>query len=126
MNIVVQKYGGSSVENKEKLENICTKIISYVNRGINIVVVVSAQGKTTNRLIDKAHDYSNNPNKRDLDLLLCSGEIQTVALLSMMLNEKGYLSIGLTRSTSRYCVRFYIWQCYNKINIYRKHFKTFK
>lgn len=96
MNIVVQKYGGTSVENKEKLEKICDNIITYKKSKMKLVVVVSAQGKTTDSLVAKANEYANFPNKRDLDLLLTTGELQTVALLSMMLNEKGYDTIGLT------------------------------
>ncbi len=96
MNVVVQKYGGTSVENKEKLEKICNRIISYINRKQKLVIVVSAQGKTTDNLISKALEYSENPNKRDLDMLLSTGEMQTVSYLSMMLNDKGYKSIGLT------------------------------
>lgn len=96
MNVVVQKYGGSSVENKEKLEKICDRIISYIKRKQKLVVVVSAQGKTTDNLISKALEYSENPNKRDLDMLLSTGEMQTVSYLSMMLNDKGYKAIGLT------------------------------
>lgn len=96
MNIIVQKYGGSSVENKEKLEKICSKIISYKNKNCKLVVVVSAMGKTTDKLIEKANFFSNSPSKREMDLLLTTGELQTVALLSMMLNEKGYKTIGLT------------------------------
>lgn len=98
MNIVVQKYGGTSVADKEKLENICNNIISYSEKGIKVVVVVSAQGKTTDDLIRKAKMYVENPNRQDLDLLLSTGEVQTVALLSMMLNEKGFKSVGLTGS----------------------------
>lgn len=96
MDIIVQKYGGTSVEDKEKLEKICDRVISYKNKGINLVVVVSAMGKTTDKLILKAKEFSSSPTKRELDLLLTTGEIQTVALLSMMLNEKGYKTLGLT------------------------------
>lgn len=96
MGIVVQKYGGTSVENKEKLEIICDRIISYIKRKEKIVVVVSAQGKTTDSLIKKANEYAKSPSKRELDLLLTTGELQTVALLAMMLNERGYNAIGLT------------------------------
>lgn len=96
MNIIVQKYGGTSVESKEKLETICKKIISYKNKKVSLVVVVSAMGKTTDFLISKAKEFSKNPTKRELDLLLMTGELQTVALLSMMLNEKGYKTVGLT------------------------------
>lgn len=96
MKIVVQKYGGSSVANKEKLEKICENIISYANNDIKLVIVVSAQGDTTDKLMLTANEYSKNPVKRELDLLLTTGEVQTVALLSLMLNEKGYEAIGLT------------------------------
>lgn len=96
MNIIVQKYGGTSVENKEKLEKVCENIISYKNKNKDIVVVVSAQGKTTDNLVKTAYTYSVSPNKRDYDLLLSTGELQTIALLSMMLNEKGYTTISLT------------------------------
>ena len=99
MSIIVQKYGGSSVENKEKLEIICQKIIKEKNNNNDIVVVVSAQGKTTNNLIQKAKDYTSDENKidkKDLDFLLSTGEMQTASLLSIMLNSKGYDSICLT------------------------------
>lgn len=96
MDIIVQKYGGTSVENKEKLEKICNRIISYKDKNIKLVVVVSAMGKTTDKLILKAKEFTSSPTKRELDLLLTTGEIQTVALLSMMLNEKGYKAVGLT------------------------------
>lgn len=96
MNIVVQKYGGTSVENKENLKIICNKILEYTKRNIKLVVVVSAQGKTTDNLLSKASEYSCSPDKRDLDLLLMTGELQTVALLTMMLKEKNIDAIGLT------------------------------
>lgn len=101
MSIIVQKYGGSSVENKEKLETICNKIIEEKNKNNDIVVIVSAQGKTTNHLIDKAIEYASNESnieKKDLDFLLATGEMQTAALLSLMLNSKGYNSVCLTGS----------------------------
>jgi aspartate kinase len=96
MNIIVQKYGGTSVENKEKLENICSRIISYIKRNQKLIVVVSAQGKYTDKLIEYAKVYSNEPNKRDLDILLSTGELQSVSLLCMMLHDKGINCIGLS------------------------------
>lgn len=96
MKIIVQKYGGSSVADKDKLETICNNIISYAKKDTKLVIVVSAQGDTTDKLMQKANEYSSSPVKRELDLLLTTGEIQTVALLSLMLNEKGYKTIGLT------------------------------
>ncbi len=96
MSIIVQKYGGTSVENKEKLEKVCENIIKYKNKKNKIVVIVSAQGNTTDELVKKANTYAKSPNKRDLDLLLATGEIQTISLLSIILNEKGYDTISLT------------------------------
>lgn len=96
MKIVVQKYGGTSVANNEKLEIICKNIISHIDKNESLVVVVSAQGDTTDRLIKEASKITKTPKKRELDLLITTGEIQTVAYLSLMLNEKGYPAIGLT------------------------------
>ena len=98
MNIIVQKYGGTSVENKEKLEKVCNRIIEYKENGYELVVVVSAQGKTTDTLISKAREYSKNPDLKSLDILLATGEMQTVSLLAMMLEDKGYETKALTAS----------------------------
>ena len=96
MSIIVQKFGGSSVSNKENLEKVIEKIIKYKKQNHKLVVVVSAQGKTTDSLIKLANTYSNKINNKDMDILLSTGELQTVALLSMMLNEKGYKAVGLS------------------------------
>jgi len=96
MNIVVQKFGGSSVKDKECLEHVISKIENAKNEGNNVVVVVSAQGKTTDGLIAKAKEYSDKNYSKEMDLLLSTGEIQTVALLTMMLKDKGYEAVGLT------------------------------
>lgn len=96
MDIVVQKYGGTSVASKEKLEIVIKKIVFAVEEGKKVAVVVSAQGKTTDSLIDKANEYCVTTYSKEMDLLLSTGEIQTVALLTMMLKNKGYDAIGLT------------------------------
>ena len=96
MDIVVQKYGGTSVANKEKLEEVCNKIINTYNKGIGVVVVVSAQGNTTDNLISKVKEYTSEVYEREMDLILSTGEIQTVALLSMMLKDNGYNVMSLT------------------------------
>ncbi|MEG1142647.1 MAG: aspartate kinase, partial [Clostridia bacterium] len=95
MNILVQKFGGTSVANKEKLEIVAEKIISNLNKN-KIIVVVSAQGKYTDFLINSAYTYSNNPDTRALDMLLCTGEMQTVSYLTMILKDKNIKTIGLT------------------------------
>lgn len=96
MDIVVQKYGGTSVANKEKLELVIEKILASIKENNKVVVVVSAQGKTTDGLIKLAKEYTSNTYNKEMDLLLSTGEIQTVALLTMMLKDKGYDAIGLT------------------------------
>lgn len=102
MNILVQKYGGSSLKNKECLETVCDNIAKTKENIDNLVVIVSAQGNTTNELISKAEEYtnlnSNKVSKKDLDFLLSTGEMQTAALLSLMLNSKGYESVCLNGS----------------------------
>lgn len=94
--IVVQKYGGSSVADNDKLYKVAKKIQKTVNNGFNVVVVVSAQGKTTDVLIDKAYSINRNCSKREMDVLLATGEQQSMALLTMMLNNIGISAISLT------------------------------
>ena len=96
MEIIVQKYGGTSVENKEKLILVANRIIDTYNKGNKVVVVVSAQGNTTDNLISKINEYTENTHDREMDLMLSTGEIQTVALLTMMLKDRGYSAISLT------------------------------
>lgn len=96
MNIIVQKYGGTSVESRDKLQNICNRVLEYKDKNYKIVIVVSAQGNDTDKLLNEAYKYSSTPSKRELDMLLSTGEIKTVSLLTMMLNDQGIKSIGLT------------------------------
>lgn len=95
MDIIVKKFGGTSVESKEKLEIVCRKIIKSINKKESVVVVVSAQGNMTDILLEKAKDYSKSADLKTMDVLLATGEMQTVALLTMMLKDKGYDAIGL-------------------------------
>lgn len=96
MDIVVQKFGGSSVADKDKLFQVCTHIIEEIEKQNKVVVVVSAQGKTTDRLIQEAEEISKNLNKREYDVLVSTGEQITIAKLAMCLKEKGYSAISLT------------------------------
>ena len=97
MGIVVQKFGGSSVENTEKLFNVCKHITKEYDNNNRVIVVVSAQGKTTDNLIKEAKEIDENlSNKRELDVLLSVGEQITIAKLSMCLNRLGYDAISLT------------------------------
>lgn len=95
MDVVVQKYGGSSVENIERIKYIAKRIIAKKQEKKNLVVVVSAMGNTTNKLVSLSKEVSNIPDKRELDVLLSTGEQQTASLLSMVLKELGCDSISL-------------------------------
>lgn len=96
MNTIVLKFGGSSVADNEKLKIVASKIIDLYKENKKIVVVVSAQGKTTDQLIQEAHELSKYPENREMDVLLSTGEQITIAKLSILLNEMGYKSISLT------------------------------
>lgn len=96
MDIVVQKFGGSSVADTEKLYNICKHIIREYNNKKSVVVVVSAQGKTTDRLISEEKEITENPIPREHDVLVSVGEQITISKLAMCLKEKGYNAISYT------------------------------
>ena len=83
MGIVVQKYGGTSVESTEKLFNICKHITKEYDVGNQVIVVVSAQGKTTDNLIKEAKEINEELDKRELDVLISVGEQITIAKLAM-------------------------------------------
>ena len=96
MGLIVQKFGGSSVANIEKLELVSEHIIKEVKKGNKVVVVVSAQGKTTDKLIAEEAEISKNPDRREHDVLVSTGEQITIAKLAMLLIEKGYKAASLT------------------------------
>lgn len=96
MDTIVMKFGGSSVADNEKLKIVADKIINLYDKNNNIVVILSAQGKTTDRLIQEASELSDEIPNRELDMLLSSGEQVSVSKLSILLNGMGYKSISLT------------------------------
>ncbi len=96
MKTIILKFGGSSVADNEKLNIVAEKIINLKEEAENVVVVVSAQGKTTDKLIKEAHELSVIPKEREMDMLLSTGEQITAAKLSILLNQKGYQTISLT------------------------------
>ena len=98
MPLVVQKYGGSSVADVDKLKKIASMIAAVKKQGIDVVVVVSAMGKTTNQLIEMAKAISPDPPRREMDMLLSTGERTSMALLCIALHEEGIESISLTGS----------------------------
>jgi aspartate kinase len=89
MALIVQKYGGTSVGNPERIAAVADKVIDWRNRGNDVVVVVSAMSGETNRLLELAGSITDRPVPRELDVLLATGEQVTIALLSMALEKRG-------------------------------------
>ncbi|OGX17247.1 MAG: aspartate kinase [Omnitrophica WOR_2 bacterium RBG_13_44_8b] len=94
--LIVQKFGGSSVANVERIQNVALRVASYKNRGYQVVVVVSALGDTTDELIELANKISPEPSEREMDMLLSTGEQISVALLAMSLHKLGKEAISFT------------------------------
>jgi aspartate kinase len=98
MALIVRKYGGSSVADAEKIKNVARKIAVAKDEGNQVVVVVSAMGDTTDDLLALAAQVSDNPDARELDALVSTGEIVSATLLTMALKNMGYKAISLTGS----------------------------
>ncbi len=96
MSLIVQKYGGSSVADADKIKGVARRIIETKEGGHQVVVVVSAMGNTTDELIEMAYLVAGQPDARELDLLLSTGEIVASTLLAMALRTKGYPAVSLS------------------------------
>lgn len=96
MSLIVQKFGGSSVADADKLRNVAGRVTDAYDEGNNVIVVVSAQGDTTDELIEKAKEVNDKPSRREMDVLLSSGEVISMALLAMTLEKMGYPVVSLT------------------------------
>lgn len=96
MNIKVIKFGGSSVSNDENLKKAAQKTIQFLHKEQKVVVILSAQGKTTDTLITEARRLSEAPDKRELDMLASVGEQISIAKFAILLKELGYKAISLT------------------------------
>lgn len=96
MGLVVQKYGGSSVRDAERVMNVANRIVNTYKEGNNVVVVVSAQGDTTDDLIEKAQEINPNASKREMDMLLATGEQISISLLAMAIEKLGYPVVSMT------------------------------
>ncbi|GKT11067.1 MAG: aspartate kinase [Thiomicrorhabdus sp.] len=96
MALIVQKYGGTSVGTVERIQNVANKVAKFVDEGHQVVVALSAMSGETNRLTAMAKEMQSQPSKREMDVLLTTGEQVTIALLSMALEGKGYPAISFT------------------------------
>ncbi|MCM8795623.1 MAG: aspartate kinase [Candidatus Omnitrophica bacterium] len=94
--LIVQKFGGSSVADVKRIQNVAQRVISYRKKGYDLVVVVSALGDTTDELISLANKINPHPSEREMDMLLSTGEQISVALLAMAIHKLGYKAISFT------------------------------
>ncbi len=94
--LIVQKFGGTSVGDLERIQNVANRVAKTKAAGNDVVVVVSAMSGETNKLIEYAEHFSKNPRREDMDMLLSSGERVTAALLSIALNEMGYPAVSMS------------------------------
>ena len=95
MKLIVQKFGGSSVRDAQRIRNVAGIIADTYRAGSNVIVVLSAQGDTTDDLIAKAKEISENPSKREMDMLLSTGEQISIALCAMALEKMGIPAVSL-------------------------------
>ncbi len=96
MALIVQKYGGSSVADAERIKNVARRVATTKEKGNDVVVVVSAMGKTTDELISFAHQVTDQPDERELDVLLSTGETVSSTLLAMALKSLGHKALSLS------------------------------
>src|SRR5690606_17111603 len=96
MLLIVQKFGGTSVADSEKILAAARKAIREHQQGHQVVVVVSAMGKNTDLLIDLAHQVNERPPAREMDMLLSTGEQVSIALMAMAIDALGYRALSLT------------------------------
>ena len=96
MALIVQKFGGTSVKDRSRIFNVARIVANTRNAGNEVVVVVSAQGDTTDDLIAKAAEITGNPSSREMDMLLATGEQISISLLAMALQEIGVSAVSLT------------------------------
>ncbi len=94
--LIVQKFGGSSVANPQRIKNVAQRVVNYRKKGYNLVVVVSALGDTTDELIKLANEINSHPSEREMDMLLSTGEQISVALLAMAIHKLGFEAISFT------------------------------
>jgi len=94
--LIVQKFGGSSIVDVRRIAHVAKQIVSTKEAGNDVVVVLSAQGETTDHLIARALEVNPNPSKRELDMIMATGEQQSIALMAMAIHRLNYAAVSLT------------------------------
>lgn len=111
--LIVKKFGGSSVANKERVYNVANRILEDYKEGHKVVVVLSAQGDTTDELLAKAKEINENPSRREMDMLVSTGEQQSVALMALAIEALGYPAVSL----NAYQVGMYTTSAYSNARL---------
>ena len=96
MGLIVQKFGGTSVANAERIKAAAKRIVETYKAGNKVIVVVSARGQTTDELIDLAYELTDNPSTREMDMLMSTGEQISIALVAMAIHALGYPAVSFT------------------------------
>ena len=122
MALIVQKFGGTSVADIDKIKNVAQKVINVKKAGNQVVVVLSAMAGETDRLIDLAHKAADSPDEREYDSLISTGEQVTVTLLAIVLNSMGYRA----RSFLGFQVKILTDKAYKKARISLIHTDVIK
>ena len=105
--LIVKKFGGTSVANKERIFNVANRCIEEYRKGNDVVVVLSAMGKYTDELITMARDVNEKPPKREMDMLFTIGEQMSVSLMAMAMAQLGVRAVSLNA--------FQVPMCYNAV-----------
>ena len=114
--LIVKKFGGTSVANKERIFNVADRCVEEYRKGNDVVVVLSAMGKYTDELITMAKDVNDKPPKREMDMLLTIGEQMSVALMSMALEKTGNSRCIPECFSGFYAYYQYPWECKTEKN----------
>ena len=113
MKIIVQKFGGTSVGNVDRIKNVANIVLREVHAGYKAIVILSAMAGETDRLLNLAYQITDSPSKRELDMLVATGEQVTIALLAIALENMGYKAVSMTASQ----VGIYTDKSYTKAKI---------
>ena len=109
MALIVSKFGGTSVASPERIKNVAKRLIAMKQQGNDVVAVVSAMGKTTDELVGLAAALNDHPSKREMDMLLSTGEQVSMSLLAMAIQALGYNSVSFTGWQEKPFLRVPLW-----------------
>ena len=117
--LIVKKFGGTSVANKERIYNVANRCVEEYKKGNDVVVVLSAMGKYTDELISMAEDINEKPPKREMDMLFTIGEQMSVSLMAMAFDKLGVPAVSLNAFQVAMHTTKCAWKCPPQKELYR-------